>query len=163
MTSIKPCLWFDTQGLEAAEFYVSLIPNSRITAVSHYGQDTPMPNGGMIPAGTPLMVEFELDGAPFQALNGGPIYTFTEAISLSMTCPDQETLDRWWYALTDGGEEGRCGWLKDQFGLSWQLIPAGFGEIMGDPDPERAGRAMQAMMGMGRLDLAALRAAADGA
>jgi predicted 3-demethylubiquinone-9 3-methyltransferase (glyoxalase superfamily) len=156
MSRITPNLWFDTEALEAAEHYVATIPNSRITAVSRYGEGAPRP------AGTVMTVAFELDGRPFLALNGGPEYRLTEAFSLVVACAGQEELDRCWDALVDGGEPGRCGWLKDRFGLSWQVVPDEMGDILGDPDPERAGRAMQAMLGMSKLDVAALRAAAEG-
>jgi predicted 3-demethylubiquinone-9 3-methyltransferase (glyoxalase superfamily) len=157
MTSITPNLWFDTEALEAAEHYVSVIPGSRITDVSRYGEGAPLP------AGTVLTVAFELDGRPFLALNGGPAFPFTEAVSLVVNCADQAEVDRCWDALVEGGEPGRCGWLKDRYGLSWQVVPDGMGEVMGDPDPVRAGRAMAAMQGMSKLDITALRAAAAGA
>ena len=156
MPAITPYLWFDTQGLDAAEFYVSLFPNSAVTDVSYYGEGAPLP------AGTPMTVSFTLDGLNLTALNGGPAYVLSEAFSLQVNCADQEEADRLWSVLTaDGGEEGRCGWCKDRFGLSWQVVPAGLAELLGDPDPGRAQRAMQAMLGMERLDLAAMRAAAD--
>jgi predicted 3-demethylubiquinone-9 3-methyltransferase (glyoxalase superfamily) len=156
MSRIATNLWFDDQALEASELYVSLVPNSRITDVSRYGDGAPMP------AGTVLTVAFELDGQRFLALNGGPQFSFTEAVSVVVTCADQLEVDRLWAALTEGGEEGSCGWCKDRFGLSWQVVPEGLPQVLGDPDPERAGRAMQAMMGMSKLDLPALQAAADG-
>ncbi len=151
MTTITPCLWFDGNGLEAAEFYVSLFPDSRIHHVS------PGPDG------SPLMIEFTLMGRPFQALNGGPHFTFNEAVSLVIPCDGQADVDRYWAALTEGGEESMCGWLKDRFGLSWQVVPNELGDILGDADPERAARATQAMLQMRKLDLEALRAAADAA
>ena len=151
MTTITPCLWFDGNGLEAAEFYVSLFPNSRIDAVS------PGPDG------SPLMISFTIMGRPFQALNGGPHFTFSEAVSLVIPCEGQSDVDHYWAALTEGGEEGMCGWLKDRFGLSWQVVPSQLGDILGDADPERAARATEAMLQMRKLDLEALRAAADGA
>jgi predicted 3-demethylubiquinone-9 3-methyltransferase (glyoxalase superfamily) len=157
MPSITPYLWFDTQGLEAAEFYVSLFPNSEITAVTHYGE------GGPRPAGSVMTVEFLLDGRPYTALNGGPDYTLDEAFSLQVVCADQAELDRYWDALTAGsGEEGPCGWCKDPFGVSWQVVPDGLGELLGDPDPGRASRAVQSMLTMSKLDLSAMRTAADG-
>jgi predicted 3-demethylubiquinone-9 3-methyltransferase (glyoxalase superfamily) len=155
--TITPCLWFDGQAEDAAKFYVSLFPNSTITDVSHYGPDMPMPEG------TALTVAFELDGRPFTALNGGPEYSFTEAVSFQWSCKDQAEVDKYWDALTDGGEEGPCGWCKDRFGLSWQIIPTRMIELLQDPDPGRSQRAMQAMMGMKKLDVAALEAAADAA
>jgi predicted 3-demethylubiquinone-9 3-methyltransferase (glyoxalase superfamily) len=156
MQPITPCLWFDRQAEEAAEFYVSLLPDSKITAVSYYGDGVPDR------AGTALTVAFELNGSPFTALNGGPEFTFNESVSFQVHCDTTEQLDELWARLTEGGEESRCGWLKDRYGLSWQVIPAGFEAVLSDPDPERAGRAMQAMMGMSKLDIDALRAAADG-
>ncbi len=154
MSRITTNLWFDTEALEAAEHYVSILPDSRITDVSRYGDGTPRP------AGTVLTVAFELDGQAYLALNGGPEFRFTEAISLVVNCADQDEVDHYWAALVDGGEPGQCGWLKDRYGLSWQIVPDGMGEVMGDPDPARAGRVMQAMLGMQKLDIAALRAAA---
>ncbi len=154
---ITPCLWFDTEGEEAAELYCSLIPNSRIVDRTRYGPEGPGKEG------TVMTVDFELDGRPYVALNGGPIFTFTEAVSFQIGCADQEEVDRLWDALlADGGEESQCGWLKDRFGLSWQIIPNALPELLGDPDPERARRAMAAMMKMRKLDIATLRAVADG-
>lgn len=155
MPRITPNFWFDTQGLEAAEFYVSVFPNSKITNVSHYTEAGPRP------AVTVLTVDFVLDGQEYTAINGGPNFTFDEAISLLINCSDQDEVDYYWAKLTEGGEESQCGWLKDRFGLSWQVVPGGMGEILGDPDPERSRRAMEAMLGMKKLDLAAMRAAAD--
>jgi predicted 3-demethylubiquinone-9 3-methyltransferase (glyoxalase superfamily) len=157
MPSISPFLWFDDEAEQAAELYVSIFPNSRIVSVSRYGE------GAHQPAGTAMSVTFVIDGLEVQALNGGPMYTFTEAFSLYVSVPDQQECDRVWDALVaDGGEPGRCGWLKDRWGMSWQVIPTALPELLGDPDPERAGRALQAMFTMGKLDVAALRAAADG-
>ncbi|MGW5863765.1 VOC family protein [Streptomyces sp. NPDC055239] len=156
MPRITPTLWFDTQGEEAAEFYVSVFPNSKITNVSRYG------DAGPRPAGTVMTVAFELDGRPYLALNGGPQFTFSEAISFTIDCADQQEVDHYWTKLSEGGEEGPCGWLKDRFGLSWQVVPAAMGELMSDPDQGRAQRAMAAMLGMKKLDVAALYAAADG-
>jgi predicted 3-demethylubiquinone-9 3-methyltransferase (glyoxalase superfamily) len=157
MPLITPNLWFDTQAKEAADFYVSLFPNSQITHVNYYGE------AGPGSAGTVLTVDFALDGQPYTAINGGPHYRFTEAISLLINCADQAEVDHYWAALSAGGEEGQCGWLKDRYGLSWQVIPgAAMGQLLGDPDPNRGQRAMTAMLGMGKIDLAAMRAAADG-
>jgi predicted 3-demethylubiquinone-9 3-methyltransferase (glyoxalase superfamily) len=156
MSRVTTNLWFDTEALQAAQHYVAIFPGSRITDVSRYGVDAPRP------AGTVLTVAFELDGQRYLALNGGPEFRFTEAISLVVNCADQDEVDHYWAALVDGGEPGQCGWLKDRYGLSWQIVPDGMGEVMGDPDPARAGRAMQAMLGMHKLDIAALRAAAAG-
>jgi predicted 3-demethylubiquinone-9 3-methyltransferase (glyoxalase superfamily) len=154
MPRITPNLWFDTESEAAAEFYVSVFPNSKVTNVSYYN------DAGPRPAGTVLTVEFVLDGQDFTAINGGPQFTFTEAISLLITCADQDEVDYYWAKLTDGGEESQCGWLKDRYGVSWQVVPAGMAEVLGDPDDERARRAMQAMLGMKKIDVAALAAAA---
>jgi predicted 3-demethylubiquinone-9 3-methyltransferase (glyoxalase superfamily) len=147
-------LWFDTQAEEAAYFYTSIFKNSKINNVSRH------PEGSMRPAGEVLTVDFELDGVPFTAINGGPAFNFTEAISLLISCEDQAEVDEMWEKLTaDGGEEGRCGWCKDKYGLSWQVVPKGFYEVMSG---EGGDRAMQAMFKMKKLDLAALQRAADG-
>ena len=157
MPRITPNLWFDTESKEAAEFYVSVFPNSKITDITYY------PEGAYRPAGSVLTVNFELDGQQYTAIDGGPQFTFDEAISLCINCADQAEVDYYWDKLTaDGGEESQCGWLRDKFGLSWQVTPEGFEKVMNDPDPARAQRAMKAMYGMKKLDLAALRAAADG-
>lgn len=156
MPRITPSLWFDLQSEEAAKFYVSVFPNSEIKNVSYYGE------GGPRPAGTVLSVDFSLDGQLFTALNGGPQFTFDEAVSFQIDCADQAEVDHYWTKLSEGGEEGPCGWLKDKYGLSWQVVPTVLGELLTDPDAGRAQRAMQAMLGMGKLDVAALRAAADG-
>jgi len=152
---ITPNLWFDTEAEEAANFYVSVFKRSRIVDVTHYT------DAGPREAGMVLSVEFELDGQRFIAINGGPQFTFDEAISFAITCEDQEEIDYYWEKLTDGGEEGPCGWLKDRFGLSWQVVPAGMSEMFADPDKGRAERAMRAMLGMRRIDIAAMQAAAD--
>lgn len=157
MPTITPNLWFDTEALEAAEYYVSVFPNSSIGDVARYTE------AGPGEPGTVLTVDFVLDGQPFTAINGGPMFPFTEAVSLGISCVDQAEVDHYWDALTEGGEESQCGWLKDRYGVSWQVIPRGMAEVFADPDPERARRAMQAMLGMRKLDVAALRAAADGA
>lgn len=155
MPTITPNLWFDTEALEAAEHYVSIFPNSRITDVSHYGEAGPR-EAGMV-----LTVAFELDGQPFTAINGGPEFPFTEAISLAIGCAEQQEVDHYWTRLTDGGEEGQCGWLKDRFGVSWQVVPAALQELLTDPDAGRSERAMKAMLGMKKLDVEEMRAAAD--
>jgi len=156
MAQIAPCLWFNGAAEEAARFYVSLFADATIGSVSRYGANAPFP------AGTALVVEFTLAGLRYQAINGGPQYAFTPAISLSIACKNAAEVDHFWTALTaDGGSEGRCGWLTDRFGVSWQVVPDGLGAVLGDPDPARRGRAMQAMMAMKKLDLAAMRAAAD--
>jgi predicted 3-demethylubiquinone-9 3-methyltransferase (glyoxalase superfamily) len=157
MPRITPNLWFDTEGLEAAEFYVSVFPNSKITNVLHYNDAGPREKGMV------LTVDFELDGQRFTAINGGPEFTFDEAISMQIDCEDDAEADYYWSKLSDGGEESQCGWLKDRYGLSWQVVPAGVLELNSDPDDGRAVRAMRAMLGMRKLDVAAMRAAADGA
>jgi len=157
MQRITPNLWFDTQALEAAEFYVSVFPNSKITDVTYYN------DAGPRPAGMVLTVDFVLDGEQFTAINGGPDFTFNEAVSLLVNCTDQDEIDHYWDKLTDGGEEGPCGWLKDRYGVSWQVCPVGFNELINSSDTARAERAMRAMFGMKKLDIAALQAAADGA
>ena len=155
MQTITPCLWFDTQAEEAADFYVSVFPNSEVLAVSRYAE------GGPMPAGTALTVEFTLNGIAYRALNGGPGHPFTDAISLSVNAPIQPEIDRLWDLLTsDGGAPGPCGWLTDRFGLSWQVVPPRLSELMSDPDPAVATRVMQAMMAMGKLEIAELEAAA---
>ena len=153
---IIPNLWFDTQAEQAASFYCSIFKNSRILSTTRY------PEGGPGPVGEVMTVDFELDGERFVGINGGPQFPFTEAVSFLITCADQAEVDYFWERLTDGGQEVQCGWLKDKYGLSWQVVPEGMDEVLNDPDPARAQRAMQAMLGMVKLDLAALRAAADG-
>ncbi|MDX6547180.1 MAG: hypothetical protein QOG33_730 [Gaiellales bacterium] len=156
MSKITPFLWFDTEGEEAARFYTSLFPNSSIGHISRYGESGPRA------AGTAMTISFVLDGAPFVALNGGPNYTFSEAISFQVSCADQDEVDRYWNALSEGGEEGPCGWLKDRFGLSWQIVPTRLPDLLGDPDPQRASRVMAAMMTMKKIEIGALeRAAAE--
>jgi predicted 3-demethylubiquinone-9 3-methyltransferase (glyoxalase superfamily) len=155
MPQITPNLWFDNEALEAAEYYCSIFPNSEVKFVSHYT------DAGPGEAGTVLTVEFVLDGQPFVGINGGPQFEFTEAVSLQISCADQTEVDYYWGRLSAGGEEGPCGWLKDRYGLSWQVTPVGFDEIMRSPDPGRIKRAMEAMFTMKKLDLAKLQAAAD--
>jgi len=156
MTRITPCLWFNGEAEDAAALYVSLFPNSTIGSVARYGEGQPFP------AGTALMVEFTLDGQRHQALNGGPQFPHSEAISLSVSCKDAAEVDHYWNGLLQGGgKESRCGWLKDRFGVSWQIVPEGLGALLGDPDPAKRKKAMAAMMGMSKLDLAAMRAAAE--
>jgi predicted 3-demethylubiquinone-9 3-methyltransferase (glyoxalase superfamily) len=153
---IVPNLWFDTQAEEAASFYVSVFKNSRIVNVTRY------PEGAPREAGMVMTVEFELGGQRFVGINGGPDFTFDEAVSFQIDCEDQAEVDYYWEKLSEGGSEGPCGWLKDRYGLSWQVVPTGMDELFSDPDPKRAERAMQAMLQMGKLDVAALRNAADG-
>lgn len=153
---ITPFLWFDDNAEEAVNFYATVFDNSKIHHISRY------PEGSPFPAGTAMGVSFELDGQPFEALNGGPEHPFTEAISLFVRADTQEEIDRLWDGLVvDGGSHDRCGWLKDRFGLSWQIVPPQLGELLGDPDPERAGRVMGAMMQMTRIVIAELEAAAE--
>ena len=152
---VIPNLWFDTQGLEAAEYYCSVFPNSRIVSTARY------PEGAPGPAGEIMTVEYELDGQRYVHINGGPQFTFSEAVSFQITCADQAEVDHYWAKLTDGGEEGPCGWLKDRYGVSWQVVPEGADELFTDPDPGRAQRAFQAMMRMTKLDIGELRRAAD--
>jgi predicted 3-demethylubiquinone-9 3-methyltransferase (glyoxalase superfamily) len=156
MPKIHPFLWFDTQAEEAANFYVSLFPNSKITSVSRFGEGAPGKPGAV------MSVDFELDGQRISALNGGPMFNFTEAVSFMIDCADQAEVDRYWDALVaDGGNPSQCGWLKDRFGLSWQVVPTRLHELLGDPDKGRAQRAMGAMLKMVKLDIAKMEAAAD--
>ncbi|MEO7005744.1 MAG: VOC family protein [Terrimesophilobacter sp.] len=155
MQTISPFLWFDDKAEEAANFYVSIFANSKIVNVSHYSEGSPLP------AGTVMGVTFVLDGLEFQAINGGPQFTFTEAISLFVTAGTQQEIDRLWEKLTDGGEPGRCGWLKDRYGLSWQIVPPQLGDLLADPDAEKSGAVMRAMMEMGKIDIEELRRAHD--
>lgn len=157
MPKTVPCLWFDGQAEQAAELYTSVFPNSQITSVARYGPGMPGEEGSA------MTVSFSLDGQEYLGLNGGPQYRFTEAVSFQIPCADQDEVDHYWDRLSEGGEEGPCGWLKDRFGLSWQVVPTALPELLGDPDPARAQRAAQAMMGMKKLDIAGLRRAADGA
>ncbi len=157
MPRITPNLWFDTQGLEAAEFWCSIFPNSEVRDVTYYN------DAGPREAGTILTVDFVLDGQDFTAINGGPEFTFDEAVSMAITCKDQAEVDYYWDELiAGGGEESQCGWLKDQFGFSWQVVPEGMVETLNGSDKEAATRAMKAMLGMRKIDIAALEAAAKG-
>jgi predicted 3-demethylubiquinone-9 3-methyltransferase (glyoxalase superfamily) len=157
MLKITPFLWFDDQAEEAAAFYVSVFPNSKITGVSRYT------DAGPGPAGSAMTVQIELDGLPMTLLNGGPVFRPTEALSLSVSCEDQAEVDRYWAALTEGGEESQCGWLKDRYGFSWQIVPRALTEVIGQPDRAKAKRAMEAMFQMKKLDIAKLREAAEAA
>jgi len=156
MPNITSCLWFDTEGEDAANFYVSVFPNSRIVNVSRYG------DAGPRPAGSVMTIDFELDGRPFMALNGGPEFRFNEAVSFVIDCADQDEVDYYWTKLSEGGEEGPCGWLKDRYGVSWQIVPSRMYELIADPDSERAQRAIAAMLQMGKIEIADLERAADG-
>jgi predicted 3-demethylubiquinone-9 3-methyltransferase (glyoxalase superfamily) len=155
LQKIIPNLWFDTEAEEAAAFYTSIFEKSRIVNVTHYTEAGPRP------AGMVMTVEFELEGQRFVGINGGPEFKFDEAVSFQVDCETQQDVDYYWERLSTGGEEGPCGWLKDKYGLSWQVVPSGMEELFTDPDPERAKRAMQAMLEMSKLDIAALRRAAD--
>jgi predicted 3-demethylubiquinone-9 3-methyltransferase (glyoxalase superfamily) len=157
MQKITPCLWFDTEGEEAAEFYTSIFPNSRIVEVTRYGSAGPRAKGSV------MTVSFELDGQRFIALNGGPDFTFNEAISLEVDCDSQDEVDSYWNALTEGGEEGPCGWLKDRYGVSWQIVPKVLTQLISDPDQEKGQRVMAAMLQMRKIEIAELEKAAAGA
>ena len=155
MQKITPFLWFDDRAEEAAEFYTSVFANSSIGSVSRYGEEGPGPKGKA------MVVPFTLDGQEFLALNGGPVFTFNPAVSFVVSVETQEELDRLWNRLTDGGEEDQCGWLKDRFGLSWQIVPTIIGSLMQSGTPEQAGRVMTALQGMRKLDIAQLQSAHD--
>ena len=156
MQKITPWLWFDTEGEEAANFYTSVFKNSKVLEVTRYGEAGPRP------AGTVMTVSFVLDGQEFVALNGGPDFKFNEAVSFMVNCETQEEVDEYWAKLTaDGGEPGPCGWLKDKYGLSWQIVPSALNELLNDPDPGRSQRAMKAMLQMSKIEIEALRKAAD--
>jgi predicted 3-demethylubiquinone-9 3-methyltransferase (glyoxalase superfamily) len=154
---ITPCLWFDTEGEEAANLYTSVFPNSRIVDVLRHRSGWPGPEG------TVLTVTFELNGRKFVALNGGPEFKFNEAISFQVSCKNQEEVDTFWSKLSEGGEEGPCGWLKDRFGVSWQIVPTALPELLADPDPEKSQRVVQTMLKMGKIQIDELYAAADAA
>jgi predicted 3-demethylubiquinone-9 3-methyltransferase (glyoxalase superfamily) len=155
MQKISPFLWFDTQAEEAAKFYVSIFNNSRVLKINRYGEAGPGPEGSV------MTVEFELDGLQFIALNGGPQFKFTEAVSFSVDCKTQEEVDEFWEKLSAGGEQGPCGWLKDKYGLSWQINPTVLGEMLSDPDPAKSKRVMEAMLQMKKIDIAGLKKAYD--
>jgi predicted 3-demethylubiquinone-9 3-methyltransferase (glyoxalase superfamily) len=155
MQPITPCLWFDRQAEEAADYYTSIFPNSRVLEVARYGE------GGPGEPGSAMTVSFELNGQEFTGLNGGPEFNFTEAISFVVRCADQAEVDHYWDALTDGGQAVQCGWLKDRYGVSWQIVPTRLYELLSDPDEGRSHRAMQAMLQMRKIDIATMEAAAD--
>ena len=157
MPKITPWLWFDTEGEEAAMFYTSVFPNSRITDVARYGSAGPRPEG------TVMTVTFELDGQEFAALNGGPDFKFNEAISFEVSCETQEEVDSYWNKLSEGGEQGPCGWLKDKFGVSWQIIPTALPRLLSDPDREKSQRVMSAMLEMKKIEIEGLERAAAAA
>jgi predicted 3-demethylubiquinone-9 3-methyltransferase (glyoxalase superfamily) len=156
MPSITPFLWFDNNAEEAIRLYASIFKNSKIGEIRRYGEGSPFP------AGTLMMADFELEGQKFMALNGGPHFKFTEAISLFVSCETQEEVDELWDRLSAGGHKSQCGWLKDKFGLSWQIIPKALGELLGDPDEEKSGRVMQAMLQMSKIDVKLLEQAHQG-
>jgi predicted 3-demethylubiquinone-9 3-methyltransferase (glyoxalase superfamily) len=155
MQKISPFLWFDDQAEDAASYYVSLFDDAEITGISHYPEGSPGPAGGV------MTVSFTLAGQEFTALNGGPEFTFSEAISFVVHCKDQDEVDRLWAQLTEGGAPGQCGWLTDRFGLSWQIVPDRLNELLADPDPGRAQRAMQAMLQMEKIEIKTLEDAAN--
>jgi predicted 3-demethylubiquinone-9 3-methyltransferase (glyoxalase superfamily) len=158
MARTTPCLWFDTQGEDAANFYVSVFPNSRIGRVSHYGEAGPRAVGSV------MTVEFELDGQSYLALNGGPDFKFNEAVSFQINCSDQDEVDHYWSKLVEGGgEEGPCGWLKDKYGLSWQVVPTALTELASDPDPAKSQAVIKAMLGMKKIVVSELQQAYDAA
>jgi predicted 3-demethylubiquinone-9 3-methyltransferase (glyoxalase superfamily) len=157
MQKISPFLWFDTQAEEAARLYTSVFKNAKMGEVTRYPEGS---RGGMV--GQVMTVSFELEGMQFTALNGGPAFTFTEAISFVIDCEDQEEVDHYWNSLVaDGGEESQCGWLKDKFGMSWQIVPRRLNELLADPDPVKAQRAMEAMLQMQKIDISAIEAAVN--
>ncbi len=151
MQKITPYLWFDGQAEEAATYYTSILKNSRILDVKRFGA------GGPLPEGTVMSVTFELEGLEFVALNGGPEFKFNEAISFHVSCQTQDEVDELWERFSEGGEKGPCGWLKDRFGVSWQIIPTALEELLSDPDPEKSSRVMKAMFGMSKIDIQGLR------
>lgn len=156
MKGITPCLWFDTEAEDAATCYTSLFPDGKVLGTTYYGEEAPRP------ADTVMTVSFTLQGQEFVALNGGPEFSFDEAVSFQVMCESQEEVDHYWSGLSAGGAEGPCGWVKDRFGLSWQVVPVALPELLADPDPRRAQRVMAAMLQMRKLDIAALQTAADG-
>jgi len=156
MQKITPFLWFDNQAEEAVNFYISVFRNAKVGKVTRYGE------AGPGPAGSVMVAEFELEGMRFTALNGGPMFKFTEAISMVVDCKDQAEVDHFWDRLSEGGQPGQCGWLKDRFGLSWQIVPEALPRLLGDPDPAKAGRVMQAMLQMTRIEVAKLEKAYAG-
>lgn len=160
MKDIMPCLWFDSRAEEAANFYVSVFKNSKILEIARYGASGAAVSG--IPEGSVMTVTFRINGRDFMALNGGPHFTFSEAVSFVVPCETQEEVDEYWSRLSEGGEEGQCGWLKDRFGLSWQIVPAALGEMLLDEDPARVERVMKSMLGMKKIDNEELRRAYDG-
>ncbi len=161
MKGFSTCLWFDNQAEEAARFYTSVFKNSRVGSISHYGESGSKASGR--PKGSVMMVEFEIAGQKFLGLNGGPHFKFSEAISLMVGCENQQEIDEYWAKLSEGGSEGQCGWLKDKYGLSWQVVPTAMGEMMQENDAEKLERVMAAVLTMRKLDLAVLKRASGGA
>jgi len=159
MQKITPFLWFDTQAEEAANFYASIFRNSKIGAITRYGEDGAKVSG--MPKGAVMTVSFELEGQEFVALNGGPIFKFSPAISFVVNCRTQREVDRLWEKLSEGGEQQQCGWLKDRYGVTWQVVPSGLGRLLNDADPARAGRVMKAMLRMKKIDVAKLKRARE--
>lgn len=159
MQKITPFLWFDHQAEEAANFYVSIFKNSKIGATARYNEAGAKVSG--MPAGTVMTIEFELNGQKFTALNGGPVFKFTEAISFVVNCETQEDVDHYWQKLTESGEESQCGWLKDKYGVSWQIVPTILGKLMSDSNPEKSQRVMQAMLQMKKIDIQKLQEVYD--
>ena len=159
-SKIVPCLWFDNQGEEAAKFYTSIFKGSKINKITHYTEAGREVHGRK--AGSVMTVAFELAGQPFTALNGGPQFKFNEAISFQVNCETQDEIDHFWSKLSDGGQEGPCGWLKDQFGVSWQIIPSMMADLFANPDPKKSGKVMQAMLKMKKLNIAELKRAQGG-
>lgn len=155
MQKITPCLWFDTQAEEAVEFYTSIFENSKILNIARYGEAGAGASGQQ--KGKVMTISFQLGGEAFQALNGGPFFKFSEAVSLIVNCKTQEEVDHFWKKLSEGGEEGQCGWLKDKFGLSWQIVPIALGEMLTDSDPRKAERVMEAMLKMKKIDINVLK------
>jgi predicted 3-demethylubiquinone-9 3-methyltransferase (glyoxalase superfamily) len=155
MQKISPFLWFDGKAEEAMNFYVSIFKNSKIGTVTRYAE------GGPGPAGTVMTATFQLEGQEFMALNGGPVFVFSQAISFFVSCETQEEVDELWERLSEGGEKQQCAWLKDKFGVSWQIVPTALGELLNDPDPEKSKRVMEAMLQMDKIDIATLKRAHD--
>jgi predicted 3-demethylubiquinone-9 3-methyltransferase (glyoxalase superfamily) len=153
---ISTCLWFDNNAEEAVSFYTSVFKDSKIKGITYYGEGAPLPKG------TVMTISFQIEGREFLALNGGPVFKFTEAISLIVNCKDQKEIDYYWDKLAEGGSEVQCGWLKDKYGLSWQIVPAALGEMMMDKDPAKSARVMQVLMKMIKLDIATLKKAYNG-
>jgi predicted 3-demethylubiquinone-9 3-methyltransferase (glyoxalase superfamily) len=160
MKKITPFLWFDRHAEEAMKFYTSIFKNSKILSIKYWGENNPFPKENAM-AGTVMTATFELDGQQFHAMDAGPQFKFTEAISMFVSCEDQDEVDYFWEKLTEGGEESMCGWLKDKFGLSWQIIPKGWDKLMNDPDPEKSQRAMQALLQMRKIDINAIKRAVE--